>query len=45
MSLRTPRIEFTYLTPEWDPHSTTIQEQEETLMDNQGKLYEWNNKR
>ena len=40
-----PRIELTYLTPEWDPHSTTFQEQEEALMDNKGKLHEWNNKR
>ena len=40
-----PRIEFTYLTPEWDPHSTTFQEQEEALMDNKGKLHKWNNKR
>ena len=29
-----PRIELTYLTPEWDPQSTTFQEQEEALMDN-----------
>ena len=29
-----PRIELTYLTPQWDPHSTTFQEQEEALMDN-----------
>ena len=33
-----PRIELTYLTPEWDPRSTTFQEQEEALMDNNGKL-------
>ena len=36
---------MTYLTPEWDPHSTTFQEQEEALMDNKGKLHECNNKR
>ena len=35
-----PRIELTYLTPEWDPYSTTFQEQEEALMDNKGKLHE-----
>ena len=40
-----PRIELTYFTPEWDPYSTTFQEQEEALKDNNGKLYEWNNKR
>ena len=40
-----PRIELTYLTPEWDPHSTTFQEQEEALMDIKGKLHQWNNKR
>ena len=40
-----PRIELTYLTPEWDPHSITFQEQEEALMDNKGKLHQWNNKR
>ena len=40
-----PRIDLTYLTPEWDPHSTTFQEQEEALMDNKGKFHEWNNKR
>ena len=40
-----PRIELTYLTPEWDPHSITFQEQEEALMDNKGKLHEWSNKR
>ena len=40
-----PRIELTYLTPEWDPHSTTFQEQEEALMDNKGTLHEWNNRR
>ena len=39
-----PRIELTYLTPEWDPHSTTFQEQEEALMDNKGKLHEWGSK-
>ena len=39
------RIELTYLTPEWDPYSTTFQEQEEALMDNKGKLHEWSNKR
>ena len=38
------RIELTYLTPEWDPHSTTFQEQEEALMDNTGKLHEWRRK-
>ena len=26
------RVELTYITPEWDPHSTTFQEQEEALM-------------
>ena len=36
-----PRIELTFLTPEWDPHSTTFQEQEEALVDNKGKLHEW----
>ena len=30
-------IELTNLTPEWDPHPTTFQEQEEALMDNKGK--------
>ena len=35
---------MTYLTPEWDPHSTTFQEQEEALMDNKGKLHEWSSK-
>ena len=35
---------MTYSTPEWDPHSTIFQEQEEALMDNKGKLHEWNNK-
>ena len=40
-----PRIELTYLTPEWYPHSTTFQEQEETFMDNKGKLHEWSNER
>ena len=40
-----PRIQLTYLTPEWDPHSTSFQEQEEALMDNEGKLHERNNKR
>ena len=39
------RIELSYLTPEWDPHSTTFQEQEETLMDNKVTLHEWSNKR
>ena len=39
-----PRTELTYLTPEWDPHSTTFQEQEEALMDNKGKLHEWSSK-
>ena len=39
-----PRIELTYLTLEWDPHSTTFQEQEEALMDNKGKLHEWSSK-
>ena len=33
------------MTPEWDPHLTTFQEQEEAPMDNKGKLHEWNNKR
>ena len=36
---------MTYLTPEWDPHSITFQEQEEALMNNKGKLHEWSNKR
>ena len=36
---------MTYLTTEWDPHSTKFQEQEDALMDNKGKLHEWNNKR
>ena len=40
-----PKTELNYLTPEWDPHSTTFQEQEEALMDNKGKLHEWNEKR
>ena len=40
-----PRIELTYLTPEWDPHSTAFQEQEEAFMANKGKLHEWSNKR
>ena len=40
-----PKIELTYMTPQWDPHSTTFQEQEEAIMDNKGKLYEWSNKR
>ena len=40
-----PRIELTYLISEWDPHSTMFQEQEEALMDNKGKLHEWNNER
>ena len=40
-----PRIELPYLPPEWDPLSTTFQEQEEALMDNKGKLHEWSNKR
>ena len=40
-----PRIELTYLTHDWDPHSATFQEQEQALMDNKGKLHEWNNKR
>ena len=40
-----PRVELTYLTPEWDPHSTTFQEQEESLMNNRGVLHEWSNKR
>ena len=40
-----PRIELTYLIPEWDPHSTTFQEQEDALMDNRGRLHEWSNKR
>ena len=40
-----PRIELTYLTSEWDPHSTTFQEQEEALIHNKGKLHEWSNKR
>ena len=40
-----PRIKLAYLTPGWDPHSTTLQEQEEALMDNKGKLHEWSNKR
>ena len=40
-----PRIELTYLTPEWDPHSITFQEQEEALMDNKRKLHDWKNKR
>ena len=40
-----PRIEVTYLTPEWDPHSTTFQKQEEALMDNKGKIHEWSKKR
>ena len=40
-----PRIELTYLTAEWDPHSTTFQEQEEAFMDNKGKLHEWDKKR
>ena len=35
-----PRIELTYLASEWDPHSTTFQEQEEALMDKKGKLHE-----
>ena len=33
------------LTHDWDPHSATFQEQEQALMDNKGKLHEWNNKR
>ena len=40
-----PRIELTYLTPEWDPHSLTFQEQDEALMDDKGKLHEWSYKR
>ena len=40
-----PKMELTYLTPEWDPHSITFQEQEEALMNNKGKLHEWSNKR
>ena len=40
-----PWIELTYLTPDWDPHSITFQEQEEALMNNKGKLHEWSNKR
>ena len=40
-----PRIELTYLTTEWDLHSTTFQEQEEASMDDNGKLHEWSNKR
>ena len=40
-----PRIELTNLTPEWDPHSATFQEQNEALMDNKGKLHVCNNKR
>ena len=36
---------MTYLTPEWDPNSTTFQEQKDALMDNKGKLHEWSNKR
>ena len=39
-----PRIELTYLTPEWDPHSAIFQEQGEALMDNKGKLHEWSSK-
>ena len=39
-----PKIELTYLTPEWDPHSTTFQEWEEALMDNKGRLHEWGSK-
>ena len=35
-----PRVELTYLTPEWDPHSTTFQEQGEALMDDKVKLHE-----
>ena len=35
---------MTYLTPEWDPHSPTFQEQEEAIMDNKGKLPEWSSK-
>ena len=33
-----PRIELTYLTPEWDPHSTTFQDQEEALLDNKREV-------
>ena len=40
-----PRLELTYMTPEWDPHSSTFQDQEEALMDNKRKLHDWNNKR
>ena len=39
-----PRFELTYVTPEWDPHSTAFQGHEEALMDNKGKLHEWSNK-
>ena len=39
-----PRIELTYLTPKWDPHLTTFQEQKEALVDNKGKLDEWSSK-
>ena len=39
-----PRIEQTYLTPEWNPHLITFQEQEEALMDNNGNLHEWSSK-
>ena len=40
-----PRIELTYLTPEWDPYSTTFQEQEKAFMDNNGELHEWGKER
>ena len=40
-----PRIELTYVTPEWFPQSTPFQEQEDAHMDNKEKLHEWNNKR
>ena len=29
-------MELPYLTPEWDPHSTIFQEQEDALMDKKG---------
>ena len=33
-----------YLTPEWEPHSTTFQEKEEALLDNRGRLHQWSHK-
>ena len=40
-----PRVELAYLTPQWDPHSTTFQEQEEALMNNRAMLHEWSHKK